>query len=999
MKTPSFIIELRCTPVYAACVLLVAFSLATPSHSQFQYSEPQSVFKAIYGHNAAACGDFDGDGDEDIVTTAAGVQLIRNIGNGTFIVSSPIQTVNTTTYRSIEAIDFDLDGDMDILVASQETNEVGWFENAGDASFSSLTVISSDLDSPTRAYAADFDNDGDLDLVTSSHNDDRVTYYERLSGNSFDDPILVAGNADGAECIFTADLDGDGFQDILVAARWSNRIAWFRNESGNGFSGTNLISTTAEGARWVDAADMDGDGDIDVLSASAVDDTLQWFANDGAGNFSAGNVITTACDGARVVVAQDFDGDGDIDVAGISENDTKLRLFSNDGGGMFTPEWTRTIEGGRHVTTGDVNGDGLPDLLCSSGDLLAYTLTNLGFNTFADPHFVTGSPDTIFKLAIGDVNNDGLKDIYYGTAWSDELGLILQHLNREYETPRLAPWSLNNPRPQAVVDMDGDGQADLLATASLNHLVFWGEMNASSDFQEQHVVGNGFYQAGDATYLDIENDGDIDVIAIGISGDGLTLFENNGDGSFTEFTDFLSENTNHEGMTPIDMNGDGLTDLVTFKRSQGEVSVFINLGGSFEEHTAVDTATLIDAEVADMNNDGHLDVVVTTNAAWDEPATDRIQLWLSDGQGNFFNGLPLPGVDDSGPWYALELGDLDADGLVDIVLDPLNAGGRYWMKNTGGGTFLAEEYIAHGAGGEEFFLEDMDGDGDLDILSYDDNGIWFFEYILIAGCIDPEACNFSPTAAEDDGSCCFDFCGCTDLEASNYDATAVCDNGTCSYFISGHVFDDFNEDGVWDDNEYALPFRWVYIPSAGISMITNDEGYFESTIPAGSYSVYLAPDSGLPYNTTPNPLATWVDANNGQGLEFGISKEAPDFAICVDLYPTGGTFLCNDDFNFNICFRNMGNLPIDGIVTLTFDDLYQDYTAVTPIDSVVGNTIYMSFTDLNPGQMFMYDVLLLTPTVDDIGEFVTVSTTVTGFYEGEQVAYGEQTYTQEVTCA
>ena len=134
-------------------------------------------------------------------------------------------------------------------------------------------------------------------------------------------------------------------------------------------------------------------------------------------------------------------------------------------------------------------------------------------------------------------------------------------------------------------------------------------------------------------------------------------------------------------------------------------------------------------------------------------------------------------------------------------------------------------------------------------------------------------------------------------------------------------------------------------------------------------------------------------------LLFGVSNEEPDFAICIDLYPNGNGFLCNDYSNHNICFRNMGNVPIDGIVEVEYNALFQGHQEVTPIDSVVGNKVYMSFANLLPGEMFFYDIDLLTPTVDHIGEYITSHARIYGYYEGEQVAYGEQELTMEVACA
>ena len=734
--------------------------------------------------------------------------------------------------------------------------------------------------------------------------------------------------------------------------------------------------------------------------------------------------LSSSSSGARVIVAEDFDGDGDLDIAGVSENDSKIRYFRNDGGGVFTSASTLSVLGGRHIATADLNGDGLPDFIGASGDLLAYHIINLGFSTFGENRVLTGAPNYIREVVIGDVNNDGLQDIFYGTVWSDELGLLLQHPGGGFETPRIAPWDHNNPLPQALVDMNQDGQLDLLFSASLNHSVFWAEMTANGEFEALHTVGSGFYQAKDAIYLDLENDGDVDVVATATSGDGLTLFENSGSEVFVEHTDFLTADLYHDGLQAVDMNADGLVDVVTFESYADGINIFTNLGGSFEESLAIPVPSPFDFEVGDMNYDGHLDIVVSTSPAWDDPSTPRVQVWLNDGDGDFSIGPALPGVGDSGGFWLIELSDLDSDGFPDIILNPIQSGvSCNWMKNTGVGTFLLGEEIGPTYGNDEFVVVDMNGDSDLDMVSFNTEAIWFTENHLNPGCMDSGACNFDPSAAVDDGSCCFVDCGCTNsnalnfiasatcddnscefqtgctnVDASNYNSEALVEDGSCTFLVSGHVFDDLNENGIWNTNEYALAYRNVQVPALGINLITNDEGQFQANLPPGAFEIYVAFDPNLPYNTTLNPVVVVVDDDPQTGIVFGISKEMPLFGICVDLYPSAGG-LCDAPRNFNICYRNMSNLPIDGIIQLHPDPLFQGFVPVNEVDSVVENTIYLSFENLNPGQMYMYDIELITPTVEYIGEELYSTVDILGFYEGSIVASGTQENTTEVTCA
>ena len=199
---------------------------------------------------------------------------------------------------------------------------------------------------------------------------------------------------------------------------------------------------------------------------------------------------------------------------------------------------------------------------------------------------------------------------------------------------------------------------------------------------------------------------------------------------------------------------------------------------------------------------------------------------------------------------------------------------------------------------------------------------------------------------------------------------------------------------------FVLASQEIMIEPLGVTLFTNDYGEFSfdhSGSQSLTFSVELTPI--FPFSSTSNPITLDPLSDTDLTLEFGVAKEFPEFDVFVDIYPNGNGFLCNDWSNHIICYRNMGNVAIDGIVELEYDPLFQGHAEVTPIDSVNGNTVYMSFENLLPGQMFFYDVDLLTPTVDFIGEYIASYARVTGFYQGQEVAYGEQTLEMEIACA
>jgi hypothetical protein len=235
-----------------------------------------------------ASADVDGNGDLDVLSASFfgdnNIAWYENAdGKGGF---GP-QKVITTEARgatSVAAADLDGDGDLDVLSGSvffsgTTENEIAWYENTdGKGSFGRQRLISTQADGTRSVASADVD--GDLDVLSASEFDNEIAWYENTDGKgSFGRQRLISTQARQAQSVAAGDVDGDGDLDVLSGSLFDNEIAWYENTDGNGSFGPQQgISTQADVARVV-AADMDGDGDLDVLSASVIDDTIAWYEN------------------------------------------------------------------------------------------------------------------------------------------------------------------------------------------------------------------------------------------------------------------------------------------------------------------------------------------------------------------------------------------------------------------------------------------------------------------------------------------------------------------------------------------------------------------------------------------------------------------------------------------------------------------------------------------------------------------------------------------------
>jgi uncharacterized repeat protein (TIGR01451 family) len=281
--------------------------------------------------------------------------------------------------------------------------------------------------------------------------------------------------------------------------------------------------------------------------------------------------------------------------------------------------------------------------------------------------------------------------------------------------------------------------------------------------------------------------------------------------------------------------------------------------------------------------------------------------------------------------------------------------------------------------------------------NYDPSDLGTDDCLYTTGCMDPNACDYNPMACYE--GTCEGVGGCMNEGAANYDPNASCDFGGCIFSVSGIVFHDANSNGFQDEGEVGLALQTVNVNPGNYQSLTDDNGHFILNLPPGFYTIGSGYSSTFPIITTAMPISYNTFAGSA---EITIGKKFTTLinGICIDLYPNWSGLVCDQNNNFNICYRNMGNTPIDGYLAITKDELIPSFNEVTAIDSIVGNTAYLSFQNLNPNQMFFYDIGLQGTSFELMGEYVVNVADAYGFNnEGVQIAYGYRIRESQVLCA
>ncbi len=254
------------------------------------------------------------------------------------------------------------------------------------------------------------------------------------------------------------------------------------------------------------------------------------------------------------------------------------------------------------------------------------------------------------------------------------------------------------------------------ALRGLNYTVMQGEFS-----------GQGQFGCGMAV-VDLDGDGDDDVVCLGAANERLGFFANDGSGHFSDVSAStgLREITKASGIAAADFDGDGDLDLavtrwikpVALLRNDGNF-VFVNVAAA-AGLTGVGAGTA--CAWGDYDNDGWLDLAVANRTQTLFNMT-RNKLWHNNGNGTFTDVTAVLGVDNGGfPAFALVWCDLDRDNDLDLyVANDKGGTSPFWnrlYRNRGDGTFF-EDFAAHGNVNGDCMgtsTGDLDGDGVAEVL-------------------------------------------------------------------------------------------------------------------------------------------------------------------------------------------------------------------------------------------------------------------------------------------
>lgn len=337
-----------------------------------------------------------------------------------------------------------------------------------------LFRINSVLDTgkePSFLVTEDFDLDGNLDLVVLNSGDHTFSVYQGKGDGTFKDQVQYKTGADPI-CLAVADFNSDGFKDIAELNYQDQNIHIFMNTGRGGFRNTGKVVKPGRIPINLTVGDFNEDGYPDLAVSLRFYKVAILFGK-GTGKFKDPVAIQVKGQPTGLVIGDyNHDKHVDIAVALAGSGNVGVEILWGDGKGKF--EKSKVFKGGGQpltIANVDANNDGFMDLVTSSNSLHAMTLVlnnkDKTFKTLRD--FSAGEFPKF--VAVADFTGDGIADLAVSNSTRDTVAVTEGRGDGTFVYPPINHFVDEYPQGLVTGDFNKDGRMDLAVSCRDKNLL------------------------------------------------------------------------------------------------------------------------------------------------------------------------------------------------------------------------------------------------------------------------------------------------------------------------------------------------------------------------------------------------------------------------------------------------------------------------------------------------------------------------------------------------
>jgi hypothetical protein len=686
--------------------------------------------------------DLDADSDPDVVVLNTGdnsITILKNLGEHGFVTSS--LDIPSNSWQVITA---HLNDDDFLDIASISSNQnISVFltqeDDEGNWNFNYPTRTDYKVGDFSHSLCAlDYDSDGDQDLVASCKNSDTLTFLMNEGDGDFTPTFEVDVEHKPGE-VMSSDFNNDGYPDLAVYNRGDSdykldnksyryTVSILMNTEGSFDDHTDYGVAPNPSGMSIGDVNLDGWDDIVVSNEGFGVDAVSVLINKGEGLFPTGDGIEIGADVYDTIdpndaLLSDLNGDSYPDVITACRTRDSISVLLNDGSGRLQDQEQYFVGySPKALDCADFDGDG--DLDVTTADMRALNtsgplqgsvsiLKNLGYGVFStDAHHGVGNCPRGIETA--DFDNNGHLDIATANYFGSTLSVLPNYGNMNFGEKEnyllgLEPYSVD------AADFDGDGYLDVASADEARFVVIILFNDRTGRFRNDRPDYNiGGYPFSLHTG-DYDGDGDMDIITANHGQHTLALLYNRGNGTFEDYKEIdLGPNRMPFEVAVVDVNDDGYLDLVTANLGSDNdftntISVLFNKGNNdYTEPTDYIVGKGPSAvAVKDFDGDGDKDVA-SANLG-----DHSVTILTNDGSGVFTYKQTLQVGKKP---YFLSAMDFDSDGDFDIIVTNSHSNSLSFLLNNGQGDFSHYYEKTTGSYPYQISIADMDLDGRDDIV-------------------------------------------------------------------------------------------------------------------------------------------------------------------------------------------------------------------------------------------------------------------------------------------